>query len=217
MSGSLVHNGAGKETLSRILEAASEEFAANGYAGARMDRIARRARVNKAALYYHVGDKDALYGAVLRDVFSDISSELERSLESAGPPREKLRAFVSSIASIIAGRKYFSMIVLRELASGFGNMPREVMGTIDSILSMYLDIVNSGKEAGEFRQDFNPMVGYAMILGCLHFLKAGWNIAEGLSDTEFSYRASVNRPGPEVVAEELTRNLLAAIRAETDK
>ena len=36
-----------------ILAAAALEFAERGFAGARVDRIARRARVNKAMLYYH--------------------------------------------------------------------------------------------------------------------------------------------------------------------
>jgi len=42
----------GTETTARILEAARDEFAEKGFAGARVDTIARRAGVNKATLYY---------------------------------------------------------------------------------------------------------------------------------------------------------------------
>ena len=52
-------------TLRRILEAATVEFAAQGFAGARVDRIARRARVNKRMLYYYFGSKRRLFGEVL--------------------------------------------------------------------------------------------------------------------------------------------------------
>jgi len=41
----------GTETTARILEAARDEFAEKGFAGARVDTIARRAGVNKATLY----------------------------------------------------------------------------------------------------------------------------------------------------------------------
>jgi AcrR family transcriptional regulator len=49
----------------RILSAATEEFSRRGFAGARVDRIAARARVNKRMLYHYYGDKIGLQRAVL--------------------------------------------------------------------------------------------------------------------------------------------------------
>ncbi len=54
-------------TRKRILEAATEEFAGRGIAGARIDRIATAARANKAQLYAYFGNKEQLFSAVLRD------------------------------------------------------------------------------------------------------------------------------------------------------
>lgn len=50
----------------RILKAALFEFARNGFAGARVDAIARRARINKRMLYHYFGDKEGLFREVLR-------------------------------------------------------------------------------------------------------------------------------------------------------
>lgn len=50
----------------RILAAAFKEFAAHGFAGARVDRIARRAGINKRMLYHYFGDKEGLFREVLR-------------------------------------------------------------------------------------------------------------------------------------------------------
>jgi TetR/AcrR family transcriptional regulator len=50
----------------RILVAAFKEFAAKGFAGARVDTIARRASINKRMLYHYFGDKEALFREVLR-------------------------------------------------------------------------------------------------------------------------------------------------------
>jgi len=50
----------------RILAAALKEFAAKGFAGARVDAIARQARINKRMLYHYFGDKEELFKAVLR-------------------------------------------------------------------------------------------------------------------------------------------------------
>ncbi len=51
-------------TRRRLLAAATEEFAAFGIAGARIDRIAAAAGCNKAMIYAYFGSKDQLFGAV---------------------------------------------------------------------------------------------------------------------------------------------------------
>lgn len=53
-------------TRERILAAALAEFSAKGFAGARVDAIARRARINKRMLYHYFGAKEQLYREVLR-------------------------------------------------------------------------------------------------------------------------------------------------------
>lgn len=56
------------QARARILDAATREFSANGLAGARTERIAEAAGVNKALLYYYFRGKDALYAATLEAV-----------------------------------------------------------------------------------------------------------------------------------------------------
>jgi AcrR family transcriptional regulator len=54
-----------ERTRGRILSAALKEFAAEGFAGARVARIAQRARVNKRMLYHYFGNKDELFREIL--------------------------------------------------------------------------------------------------------------------------------------------------------
>ena len=61
-------------TRQRIFEAAIEEFAAHGNAGARVDRIAEKARANKESIYRYFGTKDELLRRVL-DRFADDRGE----------------------------------------------------------------------------------------------------------------------------------------------
>lgn len=60
-----------ERTRERILAAALKEFAARGFAGARVDAIAGRAGVNKRMLYHYYGDKEALFREVLRAKMSE--------------------------------------------------------------------------------------------------------------------------------------------------
>jgi TetR/AcrR family transcriptional regulator len=71
----------------RILSAALKEFAAKGFAGARVDVIARRANINKRMLYHYFGDKEELFKAVLRRKISERQAWAE---SLSGDPEETL-------------------------------------------------------------------------------------------------------------------------------
>src|SRR6185436_18301871 len=86
----------------RILAAAALEFSERGLAGARVDRIARRARVNKAMIYYHFGSKQALYRAVLRDIFARVAARLQAIGKADSPVADKLELIVEAMAAFIA-------------------------------------------------------------------------------------------------------------------
>jgi AcrR family transcriptional regulator len=62
-----------------ILAAARDEFAEYGLGGARMDRIAERASLNKRLIYYYFEDKEKLFEAVLEQAYLHIR-EAEREL-----------------------------------------------------------------------------------------------------------------------------------------
>ncbi|MGE3509623.1 MAG: TetR/AcrR family transcriptional regulator [Vicinamibacterales bacterium] len=59
------------DTRTRILAAARAEFAARGFAGARVKTIAARARANKRMLYYYFRSKRRLFDAVLAAAFRE--------------------------------------------------------------------------------------------------------------------------------------------------
>src|SRR3954470_1376301 len=75
------------QSQERILAAALKEFAAKGFAGARVDVIARRARINKRMLYHYFTDKEGLFRAVLRRKIAERSAWLASAPED---PCERL-------------------------------------------------------------------------------------------------------------------------------
>ncbi|WP_432836868.1 TetR family transcriptional regulator [Dactylosporangium sp. CA-092794] len=64
----------GTATSRRILDAAAEEFARRGIAGARVERIIEAARTNKAQLYGYFGSKEGLFDAVVADCVDRITT-----------------------------------------------------------------------------------------------------------------------------------------------
>jgi AcrR family transcriptional regulator len=61
------------------MEAAQKEFAARGFAGARTDAIARRARINERMIFYCFNSKEGLYRAVLAQKLSVQAGIIESS------------------------------------------------------------------------------------------------------------------------------------------
>jgi TetR/AcrR family transcriptional regulator len=76
-----------ERSRARILAAALKEFAAKGFAGARVDAIARRASINKRMLYHYFGDKEELFKAVLRKKICERQAWAETL---SGEPEETL-------------------------------------------------------------------------------------------------------------------------------
>src|SRR6202142_945321 len=91
-----------EESRAAILQAAVREFSREGVAGARTDAIARAAKVNKALLYYYFKDKEALYGAVLDQVFGGLIACVGEVLSRDLPPREKIMAYAGAHFDYVA-------------------------------------------------------------------------------------------------------------------
>ncbi len=155
-----------EESRAAILKAAVGEFAENGIAGARTDAIARAARVNKALLYYYFKDKDALYEAVLDQVFSGLRERVMPVLESGLGPRQKMLEYVGAYFDYIAANPRFPRVVqgewMRTGANGSTHMQRIAKEYFAPIFGKLADVLREGIGTGEFRAvnpvDFLPSV-----------------------------------------------------------
>ena len=133
--------GENESTRRKILTAALDEFAENGLAGGRVDRIASRASVNKAMIYYHFQSKENLYREAIADIYNDVVKELVNRVDANQPFEELLRDASDAYFSLFLDHPQLRPILLRELAEpdseiltmigtiiGRANIPRKLMG-----------------------------------------------------------------------------------------
>lgn len=144
-----------EQSRAAILQAAVREFAHQGIAGARTDAIARAAKVNKALLYYYFKDKEALYGAVLDQVFGDLVAHVGKVFSRDLPPREKILAYAGAHFDYVASHPLYPRIVQGEMmGAGRGkakHLKRIVEQYFRPLFGRVLEILKAGQATGEFR------------------------------------------------------------------
>ena len=100
-------------TRAKILEVAEAEFAAEGYAGAHLQKIAEQVGVRKTALYYYFDSKAVLYSAVLESILDDLDRVVANALETRETPERQLEELVTSFNEMLAKKSNCARILLR--------------------------------------------------------------------------------------------------------
>lgn len=103
-----------ERTRAEILEAATQEFAEKGLAGARVDLIAEATRTSKRMIYYYFGSKEGLYIAVLEQEYRRIRETEARLHLDDLPPEDALRRLVGSTVDYHLGHPAFTRLVMTE-------------------------------------------------------------------------------------------------------
>ena len=155
----------------RILEAAKQEFATHGLAGARVDRIAVKAGANKRMLYYHVGKKDDLYLAVLEEAYEKIRAE-ERGLdlEHLAPPEAIKRLIDFTWSYFLRNPEFLALLNTENLARA-KHLKRstKVKSLHSPFVEMIRTVVRRGVASGDFQVAVDPVQLYISIAALSFF------------------------------------------------
>ena len=160
------------KTAQKILSAARAVFAEKGYSGTHVDEIAARAGVNKASLYYQIGDKDTLYANVIHQVLGNVAQGLAEALSRVDTPEEKLKVYINGLVAAVDKNPELPPIMMREVASGGTHLPRVVMEDMVSVISILFGILEQGKKKGVF-SEVAPFLIHMMIMGTILFYTKG--------------------------------------------
>jgi AcrR family transcriptional regulator len=191
----------------RLLAAAAEEFAARGFDGAKVDRIAARARINKAMLYYHFRSKAALYHAILLELFRTVAGAVAAVRETGGPPDTQIRGFVQAVADETVRRPLFPAMWLREMAEGGRHLDESIVREMRRVIETLAAILQDGRRAGAFL-DANPFVIQMGIVGPLLLFSASAPVRERFRHLVPAQVASIPR---EWVVDHVRATTLAAL------
>jgi len=154
-------------TRSKILDAATVEFARYGLGGARVDRIAERAGANKRMLYYYYGSKEELFLAALEESYAHIrNAERDLDLEHRDP-REALKRLVEfTWRYYLEHPEFMTLLNSENLHKGRHVQRSERVRQLHSPLVETLrTILRRGERQGFFRPGVDPVQLYISIAG----------------------------------------------------
>jgi len=136
----------------RIIAVAREEYARRGFAGARVEYIARRAGVNKQLLFYYYGSKRGLFQAVLAQAASELEGVLATLVLPSGRPLERLRRALDLLFDFLARHPDLGTLLTQ---SGEAFAPA---------IKRLVVLLAEGQGLGQVRDDLDPHLGAAQAL-----------------------------------------------------
>jgi len=164
--------GRAERTREDILEVATAEFAAHGYAGARVDEIAARTRTTKRMIYYHFGSKQGLYLTVLERVYAQIR-RVERGLQvDELSPDEALRRLAEATYEHHTTHEAFIQLVSIENIHRAEHLRRSetILRENATAITVLEQVIDRGVRDGLFRNDIDALDVHMIIssYACFH-------------------------------------------------
>jgi len=143
---------AGRDSRGLILSAARVEFAGGGYAGARIERVAQRAGVNKQLIFYYFGSKAGLYRAALDAASGELSSA------AANPaPAPPLKAALAHVFDQLIERPELVSMLAHDARAG-EKPAAALVQALGQPWRQVREAISAGQGVGLVRDDADPDV-----------------------------------------------------------
>ena len=136
----------------RIVAAAREEYAKRGFAGARVEQIARRAGVNKQLLFYYYHSKRGLFQAVLTQAAGELEGALAALALPAGRPLDRLRRALEGLFEFLT--RHADLVTLLAQSGG----------AFAPAIKRLVVLLAEGQGLGQVRDDLDPHLTAAQAL-----------------------------------------------------
>jgi AcrR family transcriptional regulator len=154
-----------------ILAAALEEFAEFGLGGARMDRIAERAGVNKRLIYYYFEHKDSLFTAVLEHAYESIRGEEHQLNLTQIEPVEAIRRLIAFTWNYYIEHPEFLTLLNSENLHRARHLKQspKAQSLNSPLIESLAGVLERGVRSRVFRAGVDPVQLYISIAGLSYF------------------------------------------------
>jgi AcrR family transcriptional regulator len=198
-------------TRAAILAAAMDEFAEHGYGGARVDRIAKSAKLNNHALYYHFGDKEELFQAALEHGYESLRANMEPRDLAAMEPEAAMAKIVGDVFEFVRRMpKHMALVFDINRNRGANLTPairKHVRAGVRQLIDDVAFVLKRGRAARRFAGDIDAEHLYFSIFAlCSFYFTNAYTVSAGVGRDLLKLNALQARK------KEIVRFVLAALR-----
>ena len=168
----------GTSKRERILRAAVDVFARNGYFNAKGSEIAKAAGVADGTIYLYFDGKEDLLVTIFREHTRNYLQSLERELANVRQPEDRIRVAIRHHLETLGRDKALAIVSQVELRHSLKFMSLLSQQEVADYLNMIRKIVEYGQAEGVFRRTLHPTLVAKSVFGILDEMVTSWILSE---------------------------------------
>ena len=164
----------GSEKRNRILQAATEVFARDGYFPAHISDIAERANVADGTVYLYFKSKEEILHSIFDRTMEDAIAEGRKLIEKLSDPREKLHRITLLHLERLGADRDLAIVFQVELRGSTKFMEEFSAAGFGEYLGLIRSTFEEGQRQGVFRKNLNATVVSKILFGALDEMATNW-------------------------------------------
>lgn len=162
----------------QIVQCATEVFFEKGYEAASLQDIADRVGILKGSIYYYIGSKEDLLGAVIEQVHVAGIANIDALAATEGNALERLRRVIIGHIVHVCATLVPTTVFLHELGALSEERREAILGGSHSYQQVFRELIIEGKREGTVREDIDAKLAALSLLGSLNWIYR-WFRADG--------------------------------------
>jgi len=163
-----------KPKFKQIIDAAVIVIAENGYHQAQVSKIAKQAGVADGTIYLYFNNKEDILVSLFEEKMGLFVETIETKLTGVSSAAEKLFTLIENHFSQLAANHHLALVTQLELRQSNKELRLRINEVLKSYLQLVDDIIQTGKESGEFRADLDVRLARQMIFGTIDETVTTW-------------------------------------------
>lgn len=170
------------DTRQEILNAAEKCFGAKGYAGTSVQDIIAGTSFSKPVIYYHFGNKEGLFLALLEEAYNECYSVMERAIKEGASIREQLVSINMELFDLLQRRRELSRLSFIAAFSSEEELPgsERIQQCRLQIFNLLHNLMKDGCQSGELDASMDSQDLAYGIYGAFSFSLMGYLTLPGI-------------------------------------